>query len=114
MIHQNTAPVALKQGGKLAACALLVLALGACAAGSNDARQAADAGGISVFVLGFWHGVIAPVTLLVQVINEIAPRVLPWSPQMYQDGSGVIYDVGFFLGIVGGPSILWTGPLRRR
>ncbi len=114
MIQPHAAPRALNRGGALFVLALLALALSACAAGSGDAAQAAGAGGIAVFVLGLWHGIIAPITLLVAVINEIAPGVLPWSPRMYEAGAGVIYDVGFFFGIIGGPSILWVGPLRRR
>jgi hypothetical protein len=104
----------LKQGGKYAVFTLLLLGLCACAAGSNDAQQASQAGGLSVFVLGFWHGLIAPLTLLVEVINEFATGALPWSPRMYQEGAGVVYDIGFFIGIIAGPSILWTGSLRRR
>ena len=96
------------------AVVLLVLALSACAAGSHDAEQAAHAGGVSVFVLGFWHGLIAPLTLLVEVINQFATGSLPWTPHMYQDGGGVVYDIGFFVGIIAGPSILWTGSMRRR
>ena len=100
--------------GRSAALVLLVLALSACAAGSQDAQQASQAGGVSVFALGFWHGLIAPVTLIVEAINEFASGSLPWSPRMYQEGGGVVYDVGFFIGIIAGPSILWTGSLRRR
>lgn len=94
--------------------ALLVLALSACAAGSTDAANAAQSGGVAVFVLGFWHGLIAPITLLVEVVNEFATGALPWSPRMYQEGSGVVYDIGFFIGIIAGPSVLWTGSIRRR
>jgi hypothetical protein len=101
-------------GGKYLAFALLVLGLSACTAGSTDAQQAAQSGGVSVFALGFWHGLIAPITLLVEVINEFATGALPWAPRMYQEGGGVVYDLGFFIGIIAGPSILWTGSLRRR
>jgi hypothetical protein len=102
------------QVGKYAVFALLLVGLCACAAGSHDAQQSVQAGGISTFVLGFWHGLIAPLTLLVELINEFATGTLPWSPRMYQEGAGVVYDIGFFIGIIAGPSILWTGSLRRR
>ena len=92
----------------------LALALSACAAGSHDAQQAAHAGGVSLFVLGFWHGLIAPLTLIVEAINAFASGSLPWSPRMYQEGAGVVYDIGFFIGIIAGPSIIWSGSLRRR
>lgn len=104
----------LRQGGQIALFTFLVLALCACTAGSSDSQQAAQSGGLSIFVLGFWHGLIAPLTLLVEAINEFATGALPWSPRMYQEGGGVIYDIGFFIGIVAGPSILWSGSLRRR
>lgn len=104
----------LRQGGQFALVAMLVLALSACAAGSNEAQAAAQSGGLSVFALGFWHGLIAPLTLLVEAINEFATGALPWSPRMYQEGGGVMYDIGFFIGIIAGPSILWSGSLRRR
>jgi hypothetical protein len=113
LAHSSFAP-RLRQGGQFAVAALLVLALSACTAGSSDAQQAAQSGGLSVFVLGFWHGLIAPLTLLVSAINEFATGALQWSPRMYQEGGGVIYDIGFFIGIIAGPSILWSGSLRRR
>lgn len=102
------------QIGKCAAVAVLALGLSACAAGSGDSQQAAESGGVALLVLGFWHGLIAPVTLLVSAINEFASGALPWAPRMYQEGGGVVYDIGFFVGIIGGPSILWSGSLRRR
>ena len=103
------------KGCKVALSALLVVGLCACAAGSADAQHAAHSGGLSIFVLGFWNGLIAPVTLVVELINEFATRgALPWSPHFYQEGAGVIYDAGFFVRIVAGPSILWSGSLRRR
>ena len=102
-----------KQVGKYAVLTLLLVALCACAAGSNDAQHATQVGGLSTFVLGFWHELIAPLTLLVELINEFATGALPWAPRMYQEGAGVVYDIGFFIGIIAGPSILWTGSLRR-
>ncbi len=116
MINHVAGPKSLliqNKSGKYIAVALL-FALSACAAGSPDATQAAQSGGLSVFVLGFWHGLIAPVTLLIAAIKEFATDALPWSARMYQEGGGVIYDLGFFIGIIAGPSILWTGSLRRR
>ena len=103
-----------KLTGKYALVTFLVLGLSACAAGSTDAAHAAHSGGVALFALGFWHGLIAPITLLVEAINAFATGSLPWSPHMYQEGGGVVYDLGFFIGIIVGPSILWTGSLRRR
>lgn len=117
MFDQITRPnsaVSKNNVGRCVALATLALGLSACAAGSTDAAEAAQSGGVSVFVLGFWHGLIAPITLLVSAINEFATGALPWSARMYQDGGGVVYDIGFFIGVIAGPSILWTGSLRRR
>ncbi len=102
------------QIGKYVAFTVLALGLSACAAGSGDSQQAAESGGIALLGLGFWHGLIAPITLLVSAINEFATGALPWAPRMYQEGGGVLYDIGFFVGMIGGPSILWSGSLRRR
>jgi hypothetical protein len=98
----------------LAACALL-LGLAACAAGSEASNQAAQAGSVSEVVLGFWHGLIAPIALIGEIINRISPGTLPWSFKLYEVRNlGVLYDLGFYLGLVAGPSILWTGASRRR
>ena len=91
----------------------LCLALGACVAGGVESQHAAAGGDISQLVLGFWHGVISPVTLIVEIINRFAPHALPWAPHLYEKtGTGVAYDVGFYVGLAGGPSILWRS--RRR
>ena len=84
----------------------LAVGLTACAAGTADASQAAAGGPLSQLVLGFWHGLIAPVTLLVEAIHRYAPGImnLPW--HMY-GGDSVPYDIGFYLGLAGGPSFLF-------
>jgi hypothetical protein len=85
----------------------IALLLVACAAGTPDASQAAAGGPLSQLVLGFWHGLIAPITLLVEVIHRYAPSVLslPW--HMYGGSSSVPYDVGFYFGLAGGPSFFF-------
>ena len=89
------------------ACALVGLSvLGACAAGSAEARHLAHSGGLSPLLLGFWHGLIAPVTLVIEVINHFAPHRTPWSVRFFERDSGVFYDIGFYLGLVCGPSAL--------
>ncbi|MEO8925584.1 MAG: hypothetical protein ABI306_00335 [Caulobacteraceae bacterium] len=86
--------------------------LAACAAGSPEAHHAAQGGVLSQILLGFWHGLIAPVTLLVEVIRRFAPSVLPWPWRLYDVGdASVAYDVGFYFGLAGGPTFLWS---RRR
>jgi hypothetical protein len=96
------------------ACALIVLStLAACAAGSAEAHHMAQSGGLSQFLLGVWHGVIAPVTLVVELINHFAPHVLPWTLHFFERDSGVFYDLGFYLGLGGGP-VIFASSRRRR
>ena len=47
------------------------------------------------------------------MINQFAPHLLPWSVHLYESkGTGVPYDVGFYLGLVGSPVLI--GSRRRR
>jgi hypothetical protein len=87
----------------------IAVTLVACAAGTPDASHAAAGGPLSQLVLGFWHGLIAPITLLIEVIHRYAPSVLslPW--RMYGGDGGVPYDIGFYFGLAGGPSFLFWG-----
>jgi hypothetical protein len=96
------------------ACALIVLAaLSGCAAGSAEAHHMAQSGALSQFLLGVWHGLIAPVTLVVELINHFAPHLLPWTLHFFEKDSGVFYDLGFYLGLGGGPVIFVTSRRRR-
>ena len=93
---------------------LALLTLGACVAGSAESQHAASDGALQQFLLGLWHGVIAPVTLIVEIVNRLAPHVLPWSAHLYESrDTGVIYDIGFYLGLAGGPPIVLGGWSRR-
>ena len=104
----------MRQSVKIALGAVALTALSACVAGSPESQHAAASGLVSQVVLGFWHGIIAPVTLIVEIINRLAPHALPWDVHLYEaKDTGVPYDVGFYLGLVGGPSILWGGWRRR-
>ncbi|HLY78099.1 MAG TPA: hypothetical protein VKQ70_01910 [Caulobacteraceae bacterium] len=88
----------------------LGLALVACAAGSGESQHAASGGVLSQLLLGFWHGLIAPVMLIVEVIDKFAPHLLPWQVKFYEArGTGVVYDVGFYFGLVGSPLLAHTG-----
>jgi len=90
------------------ACAVALLgALAACAAGTPEASHAAAGGPLAQLLLGFWHGIIAPLTLLIEVIHKFAPALLPLPWHMYGGGS-VAYDVGFYFGLAGGPSLFWS------
>jgi hypothetical protein len=92
----------------------VALALAACAAGSAESQHAASGGFLAQLLLGFWHGLIAPVMLIVEVVDKFAPRLLPWSVRIYETrGTGVVYDVGFYFGLVGSPLLAHTGWSRR-
>jgi hypothetical protein len=100
-----------------AACVglIAILALTACVAGSRESQHAASDGMLSQLVLGLWHGVIAPVILIVEVINYFAPHLLPWTVRLYEAKStGAAYDVGFYLGLAGSPIVIRTGWSGRR
>lgn len=103
-----------RTGKVLAAVALLGL-LAACVAGSSDSQQAAQDGPLSQFLLGLWHGVIAPFTLIGEVINNIAPSLLPWQVGFFESaGRTYLYDIGFYFGIAAGPPIVISRWPRRR
>ena len=87
----------------------LAVTLSACAAGSPDAAAAAGGGPISQLILGFWHGIIAPITLIIELIHRFLPGVLNLNWHMYETaGASVPYDVGFFFGLGGGPTVLFS------
>jgi hypothetical protein len=94
---------------------LLAVGLVACVAGSGDSHHAAEGGPLSQLLLGFWHGLIGPLTLAGEIINKVFPHLLPWSVRFYEpQATSVLYDSGFFFGLLGGPSFLWAGSWRRR
>jgi hypothetical protein len=111
-MHSEAPP---RRAAAIAVALIAVLALSACAAGSAESGHAADGGAIAVLALGFWHGMIAPVMLIVELVNKFAPHVLPWQVRVYETrAAGALYDLGFYLGLIGGPGILWGGWSRRR
>lgn len=80
------------------------LALAGCIAGTEASHQAAAGGLVSQLLLGLWHGIIAPVALVIEIINRFMPGVLPWHAQLYEThATGVAYDIGFYVGMAGGP-----------
>lgn len=98
----------IKTVATLALTLTAALALTACVAGSPASRHAAESGMLEQAVLGFWHGLIAPVTLIVEVVRAVAPGLLhlPW--RLYESRvTSTAYDVGFYLGLTGGPATLW-------
>jgi hypothetical protein len=104
----------MKRTLKIACAVAVVLALSACVAGSTESQHAAAGGVWQQLLLGFWHGVIAPVTLIVEVINHFAPHALPWTLHLYESrDTGFAYDVGFYFGLAGGPSFVGNRWSRR-
>jgi hypothetical protein len=60
-----------------------------------------------VFLLGIWQGIIAPVTLLVEIGHKFWPHIVPWDIHMYETkAASVVYDIGFYLGLGGGPLVV--------
>lgn len=97
--HRTNAPL------KVGLVLLVALSLSACVAGSGESAHAASGGMLSQFFLGLWHGIIGPVTLIIEIINRFFPHVLPWRAHLYETkAAGLAYDVGFYLGLAGGPS----------
>ena len=97
---------------RIVGVAALALLLAACAAGGVESHQAAQGGFISQFLLGLWHGIISPITLLVEIGHKLFPKTIPWAIRLYETRDAtVVYDVGFYLGLAGAPSLAvrrWT------
>ena len=97
---------------RIAGVIALALFLTACAAGGVESQTAAHGGFISEFLLGLWHGIISPITLLVEIGHKFFPKTIPWAIRLYETRDAtVIYDVGFYLGLAGAPSLAirrWT------
>ena len=100
---------------KIAGALIALLALSACIAGSAESAHAASGGVLSQVLLGLWHGIIAPVALIIEVVDRFAPNVLPWHARLYETrAANVFYDLGFYFGLAGGPGLVLGGWSRRR
>jgi hypothetical protein len=94
----------MKRAAVVALAAFALLSLSGCIAGSATAEHAAHQGFIVQFVMGFWHGVIGPFTLIGEILNKFFPTLLPWKVHLYESrGTGLAYDIGFYLGLAGSP-----------
>ena len=114
MKHEPRKGAQARRVGAIALAVAMAGALGACAAGSEASHHALAGGLLSQLVLGFWHGLIAPVTLLVEVIRKLVPGVVPWPWRLYElRNASVAYDVGFYFGLAGGPAAVWSRRRRR-
>jgi hypothetical protein len=68
---------------------------------------AGDSSGLSQnfpgFVMGLWHGLVAPFTLIVRFFIDI---------KMYANPAGSLgYDIGFLLGLLGAVPIGWLATI---
>jgi hypothetical protein len=104
----------MKRAATITLLVCVALALSACAAGSAESEHAAAGGFLSQLLLGFWHGLIAPVMLIVEVIDKFAPHLLPWDVHFYESrGTGAVYDIGFYVGLMGSPVLIYSRRYRR-
>ncbi|HEY2177923.1 MAG TPA: hypothetical protein VGH15_05015 [Caulobacteraceae bacterium] len=95
-----------RRSSRLLGALALALLLSACAAGGVESHQAAQGGILSQFLLGLWHGIISPITLLVEIGHKLFPGIIPWAIRLYETRDAtVVYDVGFYLGLAGAPSM---------
>ena len=104
-----------QSAGRVAIAAVLLCGLTACAAGSAESHHAVESGLLYQVILGFWHGLIAPITLIVEIIRKLAPGSIPLPWRLYElKNTSVAYDVGFYLGLAGGPITIWHRTYYRR
>ena len=75
----------------IAAIAVVALATAACLPGSGVASPRQPAG----FFLGIWHGWIAPLSL---ILGLLEPEVRIY--EVYN--TGIAYDFGFYVAVIGG------------
>jgi hypothetical protein len=82
------------------AVALFALVSG-CVAGQTSSRHVAGGDNWFLeFILGYWHGVIAWVTLILRFIDQLFPGGIPGSWHMYETyDTGAFYGLGFLLGV---------------
>ena len=96
----------------LALGALLVVA--SCLPGTQGAVSTGGDNMISAVLIGLWHGLLAPLTLIGEFINRFFPGSLPWNVHMYETALvGPFYDLGFYLGLAGFWLSLQVGLNRR-
>ena len=77
---------------KVPALLAVLLMLAACAPGPNPSERTPDADGkVAGFFLGFWHGLISPITFVISVFSKAV--------RFYEvHNSGGWYNFGFVLG----------------
>lgn len=85
---------------KIVLLVLIIIVLTGCTfAGDSSALTDGTPG----LLMGIWHGIIAPYTLIVRFFLEIKMYAVP--------NSGLGYDAGFLLGIIGAIPLGWLATL---
>lgn len=75
----------------------LTLILTGCTFATNDPLETPG------FLMGFWHGVVAPYTLIVRFFIDI---------KMYAiSNAGVTYDLGFLIGLIFSIPVGWMATI---
>lgn len=77
-----------------------ILCLSACTFAGDSSTLTAGTPG---FLMGLWHGLVAPLSLIARFFLDIEMYALP--------NSGVTYDLGFLIGIVGAIPVGWLATL---
>ena len=85
---------------KITAIFLFALLLTGCTFAGDSSSLTAGAPG---FLMGIWHGILAPYTLVVRFFLDIEMYAVP--------NGGIAYDLGFLLGIIGAIPIGWLATI---
>ena len=91
----------MKHISKITALTLLAVVLlsGCTFAGDSSTFSSGTPG----FLMGIWHGITAPYTLVVRFFLDIKMYAIP--------NSGLTYDIGFLLGIIGAIPLGWLAAI---
>jgi hypothetical protein len=108
----------MKWFAKIVLFGALSLGLAGCLAGTSAAAHVAADGWLAQLILGFWHGLIAPLTFSMAMFGQFFPklmRALPysfWGPWYAYDGreAGFAYNMGYCFGLFLIPSFLIARP----
>jgi len=85
---------------KIAILTLIIIVLTGCTFAGDSSSLASGTPG---FLMGIWHGIVAPYTLIVRFFLDIKMYAIP--------NSGIGYDLGFLLGIIGAIPLGWLATL---
>ncbi len=85
---------------KIAIIVIATLVLSGCTfAGDSSSLTSGTPG----FLMGIWHGIVAPYSLIVRLFLDIKMYAIP--------NSGILYDLGFLIGIVGAIPLGWLAAI---